>query len=203
MKEPSDSDLLNKLYIAAPCSVPWDSMEGDDRIRHCGQCALNVYDVSKLTTREAADLIRNKEGRLCLRLYRRADGTIITDNCPVGLRKIRDRLKLTAAAMLAIFVILGFMDSAQAQGLVGAPVDPRYGQSNEVGQLGGAAYADSAFGATYWHTPIPYILSAALAIWAHLRQRRATYFLCSFFIVTVAVATGFVAALYPQVHRWY
>ena len=106
MKEPSDSDLLNKLYIAAPCSVPWESMEGDDRIRHCGQCALNVYDVSKLTTKEAADLIRNKEGRLCMRLYRRADGTIITDNCPVGLRKIRYRLKLTAVAVLAIFVIL-------------------------------------------------------------------------------------------------
>ena len=198
MKEPSDSDLLNKLYIAAPCSVPWDSMEGDDRIRHCGQCALNVYDVSKLTTREAADLIRNKEDRLCMRLYRRADGTIITDNCPVGLRRIRDRLKLTAAAVLAIFVILGFMDSAQAQGLVGAPVDPRYGQS------GPSDLMEPLVSATlYWHTPIPYILSAALAIWAHLRQRRATYFLCSFFIVAVAGATGFVAALYPQVHRWY
>lgn len=198
MKEPSDSDLLNKLYIAAPCSVPWDSMEGDDRIRHCGQCALNVYDVSKLTTREAAELIRNKEDRLCMRLYRRADGTIITDNCPVGLRKIRDRLKLAAAAVLSIFVILGFMDSAQAQGLVGAPVDPRYGQS------GPSDLMEPLVSATlYWHTPIPYILSAALAIWAHLRQRRATYFLCSFFIVAVAGATGFVAALYPQVHRWY
>ncbi|MCA9816930.1 MAG: hypothetical protein KC652_17585 [Cyanobacteria bacterium HKST-UBA01] len=198
MKEPSDSDLLNKLYIAAPCSVPWDSMEGDDRVRHCGQCALNVYDVSKLTTKEAADLIRNKEDRLCMRLYRRADGTIITDNCPVGLRRIRDRLKLTAAAVLAIFVILGFMDSAQAQGLVGAPVDPRYGQS------GPSDLMEPLVSATlYWHTPIPYILSAALAIWAHLRQRRATYFLCSFFIVAVAGATGFVAALYPQVHRWY
>lgn len=198
MKEPSDSDLLNKLYIAAPCSVPWDSMEGDDRVRHCGQCALNVYDVSKLTTKEAADLIRNKEDRLCMRLYRRADGTIITDNCPVGLRRLRDRLKLTAAAVLAIFVILGFMDSAQAQGLVGAPVDPRYGQSGPSDLMEPLVSAS-----LYWHTPIPYILSAALAIWAHLRQRRATYFLCSFFIVAVAGATGFVAALYPQVHRWY
>lgn len=133
-----------------------------------------------------------------MRLYRRADGTIITDNCPVGLRKIRDRLKLTAAAVLAIFVILGFMDSAQAQGLVGAPVDPRYGQS------GPSDLMEPLVSATlYWHTPIPYILSAALAIWAHLRQRRATYFLCSFFIVAVAGATGFVAALYPQVHRWF
>lgn len=173
-------------------------MEGDDRIRHCGQCALNVYDVSKLTTREAADLIRNKEDRLCMRLYRRADGTIITDNCPVGLRKIRDRLKLTAVAVLAIFVILGFMDSAQAQGLVGAPVDPRYGQS------GPSDLMEPLVSATlYWHTPIPYGLSAAVAIWAYLHQKRASLFLCSFFIVTVAGATGFVAALYPQVHRWF
>ncbi|MEZ4538130.1 MAG: hypothetical protein R3D26_24485 [Cyanobacteriota/Melainabacteria group bacterium] len=125
-----------------------------ERIRHCGQCALNVYDVSKLTTREAADLIRNKEGRLCMRLYRRADGTIITDNCPVGLRKIRDRLKLTTVAVLAIFVILGFMDSAQAQGLVGAPVDPRYGQVKRraVGDIRNPFESPTI----YWHTPIPY-----------------------------------------------
>ena len=37
----------------------------------------------------------------------------------------------------SIVVALGWIlaSSANAQGLVGAPVDPRYGQSNQVGQL--------------------------------------------------------------------
>lgn len=44
MEKLSDQDILNRVYIAAPCSVPWDSMEGDERIRHCQQCKLNVYN---------------------------------------------------------------------------------------------------------------------------------------------------------------
>ena len=40
-----------------------------------------------------------------------------------------------------ILMVLGVYDQAvHAQGLVGAPVDPRFGQSNEVGQMADQAY---------------------------------------------------------------
>ena len=104
-----DRDLLNRVYIAAPCTVDWDSMQGDDRQRFCGQCKLNVYNVESLSTQEAANLIRKSEGRLCMRLYRRKDGTILTDNCPVGLRKIRARMKSCAAAAIGLFVWVGLI----------------------------------------------------------------------------------------------
>src|SRR5260370_15414772 len=48
----------------------------------------NVYNLSEMTRREAEALVREKEGQLCARLYRRADGTILTSNCPAGLRAI-------------------------------------------------------------------------------------------------------------------
>lgn len=123
----SDDALVQKLSIAAPCDVPWDSMEGDERTRFCAQCKLNVYNIAQMSTKDAAALVRKNEGKVCLKLYRRADGTVITDNCPVGLRKIRDRMKRVAVAVLMSLAWVGLISSAQAQGLVGAPVDTRYG----------------------------------------------------------------------------
>jgi len=26
--------LLQRIYVASPCNVPWESMSGDDRVRH-------------------------------------------------------------------------------------------------------------------------------------------------------------------------
>jgi hypothetical protein len=129
----SESDLLNRVYIETPCTVGWDTMQGDDRTRFCGQCSLNVYNVASLSSREAAALIKEADGRLCLRLYRRPDGTVITDNCPVGLKKMRDRVRLRVAAIFAFLLCIGWITDAHAQGLVGAPVDPgRCALSNEI-----------------------------------------------------------------------
>jgi len=127
----ADAALIQTISIAAPCDVPWDSMNGDERTRFCGQCKLNVYNISDMSTKEAAALVRGTEGRLCVKLYRRADGTVITDNCPVGLRKVRDRIKRCAAAVILALAWVGVISSAHAQGLVGAPVDVRYGVPGE------------------------------------------------------------------------
>jgi hypothetical protein len=113
----NDSDctkrMLNDLQIASPCLVPWKSMDetASKAVRFCGQCSKNVYDISKLTTAEAALLLQQgaASGTLhCMQLYRRFDGTIITDDCPVGLRRIRDiwrRVKSVAAGAVAFFLV--------------------------------------------------------------------------------------------------
>jgi hypothetical protein len=59
-------------------------MTGDDRVRFCNACNLNVYNFASMTSKEVRSLITN--GRVCGRLYRRVDGTLITRDCPVGLR---------------------------------------------------------------------------------------------------------------------
>ncbi|HEY6190241.1 MAG TPA: hypothetical protein VIW80_21495 [Pyrinomonadaceae bacterium] len=98
---------LDHVTVAAPCSADWDAMIGDDRARFCGQCKLNVYNLSGMTRREAEALIAGSEGRLCVRFYRRADGTILTENCPIGLRALKRRLSRVASAMLS--TILSFL----------------------------------------------------------------------------------------------
>lgn len=124
----SDSEILAGMKVAAPCAVSWDSMDGDERARFCGQCEKNVYNISEMSSREAVNLVREKEGRLCVRFYRRADGTVMTDNCPVGLRRIRNLLRLVAVTVLTPLVAIAFSGQADAQSLIGAPVDIRQGQ---------------------------------------------------------------------------
>ncbi len=92
---------LGLIKVAAPCSANWDDMIGTERARFCGQCQLNVYNLSDMTRREAEDLISRSEGHLCVRFYRRADGTILTNNCPVGLRAIKRRVSQAANAVLS------------------------------------------------------------------------------------------------------
>lgn len=82
---------LDDIRIAAPCSAAWDDMAplvDDDgaRARSCGSCDKNVYDLSALARQDALDLITRHEGTCCVRFYRRADGTVLTTDCPVGVR---------------------------------------------------------------------------------------------------------------------
>src|SRR5262245_41537046 len=90
---------LDQVSVAAPCSVDWDSMYGNERIRFCGQCKLNVYNLSEMTRSEAENLVASSEGRLCIRYYQRRDGSILTRNCPVGLQAIRRRVSRIASAI--------------------------------------------------------------------------------------------------------
>ncbi|MCA1557179.1 MAG: hypothetical protein LC731_01410 [Acidobacteria bacterium] len=105
------SSPLDNVRVAAPCTSDWNQMVGDERVRFCKHCSMNVYNLSSMTRREAESLISNAEGRLCIRYYRRQDGTILTNNCPVGLRAIKRRLKrvanATLSAVLSFFAGLG------------------------------------------------------------------------------------------------
>jgi hypothetical protein len=83
--------MLDDVHIASPCDVSWSSMEGDSDVRYCNSCKKHVYNLSMMSRAEAeAVLVAAKatEGA-CVRLYRRADGTVITDDCPVGMRRRR------------------------------------------------------------------------------------------------------------------
>jgi len=81
-------------------------MEGDARVRHCAVCSLNVYNFGEMTRDEVRELLVRTEGRVCGRLYRRADGTVLTRDCPTGLRALRRRASRAAAAAVAALLSL-------------------------------------------------------------------------------------------------
>lgn len=98
---------LDNVRTATPCAKSWDEMTGDDRVRFCDQCQLNVYNISAMKQREAEEILTNATGRVCGMYFRRADGTIITRDCPVGLRALRRKVsRVAATAFSAVFSLL-------------------------------------------------------------------------------------------------
>ncbi|MBS2033004.1 MAG: hypothetical protein JST54_34345 [Deltaproteobacteria bacterium] len=105
-----------RLEVASPCSANWDAMPGDARLRHCGACNKNVYDLSNLTRAEVEALITATEGKFCARLYQRTDGTVLTADCPKGLKdRLRDAawsVRVRVAAIAAgLTAVLGMASS--------------------------------------------------------------------------------------------
>ena len=100
--------ILDNTRIASPCSADWSMMVGDDRSRFCGSCQKHVYNFSAMTADEATQLIRDREGKLCGRLFRRADGTVLTSDCPIGARAVWRRTKqLVVACVAAVLIGVG------------------------------------------------------------------------------------------------
>ena len=93
---------LEEIQIAQPCRADWNRMTGDQRARFCGSCHKNVYDISQMTRADAQNLIQQKEGDVCVRLYRRPDGTVITADCPVGRAATPRPLWWGVAALVAL-----------------------------------------------------------------------------------------------------
>lgn len=85
-------------------------MHGDDRTRRCDRCSLNVHNISAMTSEEAeaflaSYLTPSADGttpRLCGHLHLRADGTVITADCPVGLAAARARAHRALARVAAV-----------------------------------------------------------------------------------------------------
>ena len=83
--------VLENVAVAAPCHARWEEMVGDEHVRFCAHCAKNVYNLSSLPRAEAEALLAARGGAMCIRLYRRTDGTVLTEDCPVGVTRRRRR----------------------------------------------------------------------------------------------------------------
>jgi hypothetical protein len=102
----ADNELLHQIRIASPCSASWEEMRGDERARFCEQCRLNVYNLLAMSAAEAAALVRQKEGRLCVRYYARRDGTMLTRDCPVGFGAARRVLLAQVGTIAGVFTLM-------------------------------------------------------------------------------------------------
>lgn len=107
---------LDQLEIASPCDADWDNMRGDERKRFCDDCSLHVFNFSEMTELEIRQLLRDAgHERVCGQLHRRHDGTVIVQDCPVGLaartwKKARNTSLLLASSLAAVItlVLAGF-----------------------------------------------------------------------------------------------
>ena len=111
------------IRIASPCRTNWNLMQGDDRLRFCAECHLSVYNFSSMSEAEIDDLLDNHEGRICGRFYQRADGMVLTQNCPVGPhRAYRNASHVAAALLSAVLALAPAIAAAVPQQKQNAPL---------------------------------------------------------------------------------
>jgi hypothetical protein len=97
-----------QLRLASPCHEKWDAMSGDERKRFCAKCQLHVFNLKELTEAEVTTLL-SSGGRVCGRLYRRTDGTVLLKDCPTGVARLRRRaLAALSVAATLVLAVLGF-----------------------------------------------------------------------------------------------
>lgn len=112
-------EILQNIRIASPCPARWEDMQGDEKRRYCTQCDLYVHNVDQMTADEVEELllpILERGERVCAQLRRRADGTIIVRDCPVGLRAVRAHTRRMAARAVALASFLFTTAVLAAQG---------------------------------------------------------------------------------------
>ena len=103
---------FDRITIPAPCDADWDSMVGNDQVRFCEHCSLQVTDLSAMTRQGAMRLVARSQGRLCVRFIQRPGGGILTRTVPQKLYRISRRVSRLAAGAFTATLSLA---SAAAQ----------------------------------------------------------------------------------------
>lgn len=81
-QENSEDSILDRVCIAMPCSVNWDQMKGDNRVRLCGGCGKNVYNLSAMSKIEAEEVLSGPT-LPCIQIMRTDEGAIVVDETAI------------------------------------------------------------------------------------------------------------------------
>src|SRR5262245_2420756 len=99
---------LDQLHVVSPCSTGWDRMSGDEKKRFCSECNKFVYDFSQMTRRQVEAIVSVHRGRMCARITRRPDGSLVTLEAPpvdpIVARRASPVVNATLAAILGLSV---------------------------------------------------------------------------------------------------
>src|SRR5262249_32841839 len=79
---PAKERRLDQFKIVSPCSTDWDQMSGDEKRRFCVECDKFVYDFLQMTRQQIEAIVSIHQGRMCARIKRRPDGSLLTLETP-------------------------------------------------------------------------------------------------------------------------
>lgn len=109
----SKNSFKNDLFkVTSPCSQDWEQMRGNEKVRFCDHCALEVNNISAMRRKDALRLVKNSDGRVCVRYIKNPQ-----TNAPVFAGKFHQITR--RAPMLAVGAMtaaLGLSSIAYAQG---------------------------------------------------------------------------------------
>jgi hypothetical protein len=89
--------FLNNVTIPSPCNADWNQMIGNDQVRFCEHCKLDVHNLSQMTRNQAERLVARANGRLCARYHYDPAGRPITLPVSQKLHRLGRRVSRIAA----------------------------------------------------------------------------------------------------------
>jgi hypothetical protein len=92
--------LRMRLRLVRGCDMRWENMVGDARVRHCGACDREVYDLTAMSADEVEAFVEARQHDLpCVRLHARPDGRYQDGPCAPAERRHLTRAALAAAGL--------------------------------------------------------------------------------------------------------
>lgn len=129
--------FLDNLTITSPCTADWNSMIGNDQVRFCEHCNLDVHNLSLMTRNQAQRLIARSNGRLCVRYHRDSAGQPLTLPVRHKLHRIGRRVsRIAAGAFTATLSVSSAVAQNSASSQSGNLNPPNATQSNPRWALG-------------------------------------------------------------------
>ena len=123
----SKKSFIDSVEVGSPCSEDWNQMRGTDKIRLCSHCTKHVNNLSEMTRKEAARLVRSSNGNICIRYI--ADPVTRRPIFAEQLFQITRRTPGIAAGVMTASLSLSAL--AHAQESAKPPFDPVVVQTNE------------------------------------------------------------------------
>lgn len=115
------------LETRNPCSVPWDSMQGEGHSRFCSECQCPVFDFAQMEPRAVKARLEASRGELCARITRK-NGQIQMLAPPPAPRRNPERAPALAAGLMGAWLTVASAAQAascpQPPALVAAPAEP-------------------------------------------------------------------------------
>lgn len=117
----SKKSFIDSIDVKNPCSEDWNEMKGNDEVRFCSHCSKNVNNLSEMTRKRAKRLVRDSNGRLCVRYVQHP----VTQKPMFAeqLLQITRRAPSVAAGVMSASIALSAQ--AYAQGSPDLPLEPR------------------------------------------------------------------------------
>lgn len=92
--------LRMRLRLVRGCDMRWENMVGDARVRHCGACDREVYDLTAMSADEVEAFVEARQHDLpCVQLHARPDGRYQDGPCAPAQRRNLKRAALAAAGL--------------------------------------------------------------------------------------------------------
>jgi hypothetical protein len=117
--------VLASLTLVRGCSVSWDAMVGTARVRNCGVCEREVFDLTALDPEEIEAFLSERREKLpCMRLYVRPDGRYQEGPCAPARRRLFHAA--AAAALLGLVGLAAYMSSEDEEHARSCSVPPHH-----------------------------------------------------------------------------